>query len=206
MRSTTPTPCCATTFPDVASRAGAPTWVFTQDGASARAAKETIAFIRAHAPACIRGTGVMAGWPPKSPDLYPPDYSIWGIAGNDVVEMAPKDHTQRRAAAITVCKKNEKKAADGAIAEFTSMLERFVAAGGRHFERKIEKKWGNGKPKNAKRNTLFTNHNASSQPSVGNFPRSALASVRERKGRAVAESAASRLRRRDATARSKLAP
>ena len=51
---------------------------FQQDGATPHTARETIAILRAAFPGRLISRFDDVPWPPRSPDLTPPDFFLWG--------------------------------------------------------------------------------------------------------------------------------
>lgn len=78
---------------------GAPLY-FQQDGAPAHYANATRDWLDGHFPNRWIGRGGPIQWPPRSPDLTPLDFSIWGILKNNVYKttIESKDHLKERIA------------------------------------------------------------------------------------------------------------
>jgi len=55
-------------------------FLFQQDGAPAHCSRHTVAYLCSHVPEFIEPEN----WLPNSPDLNPVDYSLWGVATDDV--------------------------------------------------------------------------------------------------------------------------
>lgn len=64
-------------------------FLFQQDGASAHTAKVTRAWLNWKLPSMWIGCDGTVGWPPKSPDLTPPDFFLWGYLKSLVYEDDP---------------------------------------------------------------------------------------------------------------------
>ncbi len=60
--------------------------IFQQDGATALTAQETIAFLKD-----FFGDRLISRplWPPRSPDLSPPDFVLWGCLKERVFATCP---------------------------------------------------------------------------------------------------------------------
>ena len=61
---------------------------FQQDGATPHTARETMAILRAAFPGRLISRFGDVPWPPRSPDLTPPDFFLWGyLKGKVYINM-----------------------------------------------------------------------------------------------------------------------
>ncbi|RWS19052.1 transposable element tc3 transposase-like protein, partial [Leptotrombidium deliense] len=63
---------------------------FQQDGAPAHTAKVTKEFLCGTFGNNLIGKGLNIAWPPRSPDLTPPDFFLWGYLKNRVYKRSPR--------------------------------------------------------------------------------------------------------------------
>jgi hypothetical protein len=64
---------------------------FQHDGASAHFARPVRAWLDSHFPNRWLGRGGEVGWPPRSPDLTPPDFYLWGHLKDQVYARNPRN-------------------------------------------------------------------------------------------------------------------
>lgn len=71
---------------------------FQQDGAPAHTAAETMDFLSSFFHDRLISKGATLPWPPRSPDLSPPDFFLWGHLKNKVFQthIESIDHLKRR--------------------------------------------------------------------------------------------------------------
>ena len=127
-------------------------FVFQQDGASCHNSKDTQErrgelfgeFIPKRT--YSKATGEVAGWPPSSPDLNPPDYFAWGWAQNYVGQKKPSTlpalQVAIRQAADALPMDMVKKAIDG----FYKRAWLVVKVEGKHFKHMLKKKFPDTPP------------------------------------------------------------
>jgi hypothetical protein len=65
------------------------TW-FQQDGATCHTANETLALLQQHFPGRLISKRAHVNWPPRSPDLTPPDFFLWGFLKSRVYANNPQ--------------------------------------------------------------------------------------------------------------------
>lgn len=75
---------------------------FQQDGASCHAANDTMALLRSKFGSRVISRRADKEWPPRSCDLSPLDYFLWGYVKDKVYAMKPKSIQELKARIITV--------------------------------------------------------------------------------------------------------
>lgn len=70
---------------------------FQQDGATCHTARKTIDLLRPLFPGRIISKKGDYDWPPRSPDLTPPDFFLWGYLKSKVYTNKPRTLAQLRA-------------------------------------------------------------------------------------------------------------
>ncbi len=106
---------------------------FQQDGATPHTARETIAFLQSHFGDRLISKSL---WPPRSPDLTPPDFFLWGCLKSRVYVNAPKTvedlklNIQTEMAAIA----RDAGLLVSVFEAFESRLHNCIDSGGGHFE------------------------------------------------------------------------
>lgn len=115
------------------------TW-FQQDGAPPHTANITMATLRAKFPNKLISRRGDINWPPRSPDLSPLDYFLWGYLKDRVYRSKPKtltelkDNIEREIIAIP------KDMLERSIQNFKKRLEECMGRGGQHLKDIIFKK------------------------------------------------------------------
>ena len=70
---------------------------FQQDGATSHTARETMALLREHFPGRLISRFGDLPWPPRSPDLTPPDFFLWGYLKSRVYVQKPSNLCELKA-------------------------------------------------------------------------------------------------------------
>jgi transposase len=105
--------------------------VFQQDGAPAHTAKKTQEwFEMVFSDKFIRKNE----WPPSSPDLTPPDYSIWDILERDACSVPHKSVESLISALHRAWERLDQETINRAVAQFPTRLQACIDAEGGHFE------------------------------------------------------------------------
>jgi hypothetical protein len=101
-------------IPDVISRLGSlhNVW-FQQDGAPAHTGNITKEFISSHFHHRVISRGFLHEWPPRSPDLTPCDFFLWGVVKDIVFRHAPFTSVSPMEDAIIQAFKNHTRAKNG---------------------------------------------------------------------------------------------
>ena len=73
-------------------------------------------------------------WPPRSPDLTPPDFFLWGVLKNDVYSNKPNNIDDLKAAIIDSCAKITPAMCAKVCASVPSRMQSCIAANGAQFE------------------------------------------------------------------------
>lgn len=108
---------------------------FQQDGCPSHCTRGVIDFLNAHFPNRWIGRGGFIRWPPRSPDLSPNDYHLWGhikskIYGNHRFN----DLNELKEAINDVCRSFTRKHLANVRKEFYNRLNYCLVQNGRHFE------------------------------------------------------------------------
>ena len=110
------------------------TFHFQQDGAPAHQARETVELLKVETPDFIAQNLL----PPKSPDLNPVEYKIWGLLQEQVYKTSIKDVDElQHWVAEEWDKQLDQHIIDKAVAEWRKRLRACVTAGGGQFEHKM---------------------------------------------------------------------
>ena len=121
-------------FPDIRAYCG-DRWTFQQDGATCHTARSVRDFLENACPQHIEPEA----WPPKSPDLNPMDFFVWGELQRLVyrgVKIRDLDHLRER---LQVCwAKISQRQVIKAIEAFPKRLEACIACGGGRFEHRLD--------------------------------------------------------------------
>jgi len=94
------------------------TFHFQQDGAPAHQARETVELLKVETPDFIAQNLL----PPKSPDLNPVEYKIWGLLQEQVYKTSIKDVDKLRCQITEELDKLDQRIIDKAVAKETSSV------------------------------------------------------------------------------------
>jgi len=101
-------------LPDIKQYSDYFTFHFQQDGAPAHQAGETVELLKVETPDFIPQNL----WPPKSPDLNPVKYKIWGLLQEQVYKTSIKDVNKLRRLITEEWDKLDQHIIDKAVAEW----------------------------------------------------------------------------------------
>ena len=107
-------------------------FIFQQDSAPAHRARDTVRFLEQTTPAFISPDL----WPPKSPDLNPVDYKIWGIVQQRAISHAFTMWIMKQRL-LDVWHGKEQSFVNSAIDEWHVRLRACVRAREGHFEQTL---------------------------------------------------------------------
>lgn len=107
---------------------------FMQDGAPPHFANPVKAFLREEFPGRVIGRDLDIPWPPRSPDLTPCDFFLWGFLKQGVFARKPRDLTDLKNKIIEAKKDVTTEMIEYVLAEFKYRLEQCIQNGGDHIE------------------------------------------------------------------------
>jgi len=109
---------------------------FQHDGAPPHYSRIVREYLHASFPNRWLGRGGPVAWPPRSPDLTPLDYYIWGHMKTLVYETKVDSRAELRARIFAVAEqiRNHPDRIASAIQSLLIRAEKCVANGGGHFE------------------------------------------------------------------------
>lgn len=119
-------------LPDM--RAITPDFIFQQDSAPSHTARETVQLLIDETHDFIEPTL----WPPNSPDLNPMDYGVWGVLQEKVYRTKINSLEELKQRIVTAWRQIEQSTIDAIIQKWRFRLHMCIAAGGGHFEHKIQ--------------------------------------------------------------------
>ena len=117
-------------LPECKRLAGPGGYTFQQDGARAHTARATLAYLNANVPDLME-PGI---WPPKSPDLNPVDYCIWGMMENLVYRTKLRDQAHLREVLVDSWGQISQESIDRGIDQFRPRLRKLIEVEGKHIE------------------------------------------------------------------------
>lgn len=109
--------------------------VFQQDGAPAHFKREVKDFLNATFPNRWIGRNGPIRWPPRSPDLTPLDFFLWGFLKDRVFRAGfPKDLNELYLRILEHCAEPDDEMFDRVMKSFAQRIYLCIHEGGRHFE------------------------------------------------------------------------
>jgi len=104
-------------------------FVFQQDNAPARCARDTVDFLRSETPQFISPDM----WPANSPDLNPVNYRIWGMLQERVYRVPIRDTEKLRKHLVATWAGFQQSMLDDAVDQWHKRLDACIRAEGSHF-------------------------------------------------------------------------
>lgn len=105
---------------------------FQQDGATAHTATRSMALVRELFPARAISRRGDINWPPRSPDLAPCDFFLWGHLKAEVYKHRPKNLEELKAAIIQEIAAIPREMTERAMRSFRFRLQACITNEGRH--------------------------------------------------------------------------
>ena len=105
-----------------------------QDGAPAHTARESLDWIQNHFGNRVISKKTIHEWPPRSPDLTPPDFFLWGYLKDRVFKNNPKDIPELKKAVASAIKTISPEVCSNVIEEVRKRAELCMMRKGAHLE------------------------------------------------------------------------
>ena len=112
---------------------------FQQDGATAHTSRRSLGILRDMFPDHLVSLRGDIGWPPRSPDLTPCDFFLWGHLKSRVYEHRPATVEDLKAAISQEINAIPRDMIQRAMVNFRNRLHSCIAGGGRHLSDTIFK-------------------------------------------------------------------
>jgi len=113
---------------------------FQQDGATAHTARATIAVLQELFPGRLMSRKGDIEWPPRSPDLNPCDYFLWGYLKSKVYATKPRDLDQLEQAIRTEVASIQGEMTERVLQNYHKRLDQCLEYNGGHLKDVIFKK------------------------------------------------------------------
>lgn len=123
-----------TVWPAISTRNDICDLMWQQDGAPPHYYLPVRQWLDVHFPNKWIGRRGPIEWPPRSPDLTPPDFFLWGVLRNDVYKNKPKDIPDLKASIIQSCAKITAEMCAKVCTSIPHRLKNCIAANGCQFE------------------------------------------------------------------------
>jgi hypothetical protein len=120
--------------PAIAEVAGDEEIIYHQDGAPPHYAREVRAYLDNALPGSWLGRAGPIKWPPRSPDLTPLDFFLWGTLKDKIFQLPPENILELRERIRTTIGEIRPSTLRKVMREFTDRLGYCVLAGGKQFE------------------------------------------------------------------------
>jgi hypothetical protein len=118
-------------MPEIREKFGDDCW-FQMDGAPAHWARNVREWIEEQFPQRWIGRGGPINWPPRSPDLTPPDFFLWGHLKNKVFSSPPATLESLKSKIRTEMREISSEICQVVCRSVKGRLERCIAAQGSH--------------------------------------------------------------------------
>lgn len=105
---------------------------FQQDGATCHTSNDTINFLRQNFPNHLISARGDIHWPPRSPDLSPCDYFLWGYLKERVYKEKPRTLEDLKRAIIAEINRIPRQMLNKVNSSFIGRLEKCIEADGHH--------------------------------------------------------------------------
>ena len=109
---------------------------FQHDGAPAHFGIEPRDWLNDHFPDRWIGRRGAIEWPPRSPDLTPPDFFLWGVLKDKVYGLKPQNIDQLRTAITNACQEIPTVMVQNACRSVLERWDECIQANGTQFEHK----------------------------------------------------------------------
>ena len=112
---------------------------FQQDGATSQTARETMALLKEHFPVRLISRFVDLSWPPRTPDLTPANFFLWGFLKSKVYITKPSNLSELK---TMICQGISEISADllSKVKETVKRAQICISSGGHHLKDIIFKK------------------------------------------------------------------
>jgi hypothetical protein len=120
--------------PALNSRHCLPGIIFQQDGAPPHIQTDVINLLRREFNGSVISRGFDLSWPPRSPDLSPADFFLWGLLKSKVYLKSPKNIEELKAAIQLSVRSIEKDQFRSAVSAFVTRIVLVSEVSGGHIE------------------------------------------------------------------------
>jgi hypothetical protein len=107
---------------------------FQQDGATAHTAGEVMAWLNEKFPGRLISHRSVFQWPPRSPDLSPLDFYLWGFVKERVFHSRPANIRELKCVVTDVIRSIDVNTLRRVVANFQQRIDKCIVANGGHFE------------------------------------------------------------------------
>jgi hypothetical protein len=108
--------------------------IYQQDGAPAHTTRAVLNFLNDRFGSNVVSRGCDVEWPPRSPDMTPADFWLWGYLKSRVYLRAPKSIIELKNAIRSEISNINSDQLQSAVYSFTNRIEAVFNANGGHFE------------------------------------------------------------------------